>query len=81
MMPDIRLRCPIRRNKDKSGPDAKELLKKYGSAYLITSISLALVSFSICYVSIHRWRPWLLLSIPCTCPLPPDRASCKQGRR
>ena len=39
-----------RRSKDKKGPDAKELLKKYGSAYLITSISLALVSFSICYV-------------------------------
>ncbi|GMH37744.1 hypothetical protein BSKO_05617 [Bryopsis sp. KO-2023] len=28
---------------------AKELLKKYGSAYLITSISFAIVSFSICY--------------------------------
>ena len=40
------------RSKTKDGPDAKELLKKYGSAYLITSISLALVSFSICYVRV-----------------------------
>jgi len=30
--------------------DAKELLKKYGSAYLITSISLSLVSFGLCYL-------------------------------
>eukprot|EP01023_Acetabularia_acetabulum_P013299 TRINITY_DN1636_c0_g1_i1.p2 TRINITY_DN1636_c0_g1~~TRINITY_DN1636_c0_g1_i1.p2 ORF type:complete len:176 (+),score=33.90 TRINITY_DN1636_c0_g1_i1:176-703(+) len=28
---------------------AKDLLAKYGSAYLITSISFAVVSFSICY--------------------------------
>lgn len=28
---------------------AKELLKKYGAAYLATSISFALVSFAICY--------------------------------
>lgn len=28
---------------------AKELLKKYGSAYLITSISFAIVSFAVCY--------------------------------
>lgn len=38
------------RSKDKSGPNAKDLLKKYGSAYLVTSITLALISFSICYV-------------------------------
>jgi hypothetical protein len=31
------------------GEQAKELLKKYGSAYLITSISFALVSFAACY--------------------------------
>lgn len=41
-------------NKDKKGPDAKELLKKYGSAYLLTSISLSLVSFSICYVLVDN---------------------------
>ena len=29
---------------------AKKLLKRYGSAYLITSISLSLVSITICYV-------------------------------
>lgn len=34
----------------KSGSEtAKELLKKYGSAYLITSISFAIVSYIICY--------------------------------
>ena len=34
-----------------SGMDtAKKLLKRYGSAYLITSISLSLVSITICYV-------------------------------
>lgn len=29
---------------------AKDLLAKYGSAYLITSISLSAVSFGLCYV-------------------------------
>jgi len=37
-------------NKDGTGPSAKDLLKKYGSAYLVTSISLSIVSFAICYV-------------------------------
>ena len=41
-------------SKSKEGPDAKELLKKYGSAYLVTSISLALVSFTICYVLVDN---------------------------
>ncbi|KAJ6798232.1 Uncharacterized protein M6B38_214100 [Iris pallida] len=31
---------------------AKELLTKYGGAYLITSITLSLISFSLCYVLI-----------------------------
>merc|ERR1712232_689691 len=31
------------------GENAKSLLKKYGIAYLATSIPLALVSFAICY--------------------------------
>ena len=31
------------------GDQAKDLLKKYGSAYLITSISFAIVSFAACY--------------------------------
>lgn len=33
---------------------AKDLLKRYGSAYLITSISLSLVSFGICYVAVSN---------------------------
>lgn len=33
---------------------AKDLLKRYGSAYLITSISLSLVSFTICYLLISN---------------------------
>ncbi|XP_058088311.1 uncharacterized protein LOC131235185 [Magnolia sinica] len=37
--------------KDKSKTDqAKELLAKYGGAYLVTSISLSLISFSLCYL-------------------------------
>lgn len=31
---------------------AKDLLKRYGSAYLLTSISLALISFSLCYFAV-----------------------------
>ncbi|EKX47173.1 hypothetical protein GUITHDRAFT_152177 [Guillardia theta CCMP2712] len=41
-------------NKNKEGPDAKQLLAKYGSAYLLTSISLSLVSFGICYVLVDN---------------------------
>lgn len=37
--------------KKKSKTDeAKELLGKYGGAYLATSITLSLISFSLCYV-------------------------------
>jgi hypothetical protein len=32
------------------GVQAKDLLKRYGSAYLITSISLSVISFGICYI-------------------------------
>lgn len=31
------------------GEQAKDLLKRYGSAYLLTSISFAIVSFAACY--------------------------------
>lgn len=31
---------------------AKDLLKRYGSAYLITSISFAIVSFALCYAAV-----------------------------
>lgn len=34
------------------GEQAKELLKRYGSAYLITSISFAIVSFGACYLAV-----------------------------
>lgn len=33
---------------------AKDLLKRYGSAYLITSITFALISFSICYLAVSN---------------------------
>ena len=41
------------KDKDGKGVKAKDLLAKYGSAYLITSISLSLVSFALCYVLIN----------------------------
>ncbi len=31
---------------------AKQLLKQYGSAYLITSISFAIISFAACYAAV-----------------------------
>ena len=40
--------------KQKDGESAKSLLKKYGIAYLATSIPLALVSFAICYVLVDN---------------------------
>ncbi|CAK9314281.1 unnamed protein product [Citrullus colocynthis] len=39
------------KNKSK-GDQAKELLAKYGGAYLATSITLSLISFSLCYALI-----------------------------
>lgn len=36
--------------KQKDGESAKSLLKKYGIAYLATSIPLAIMSFALCYV-------------------------------
>mmetsp|Transcript_17051 Transcript_17051/g.23532 ORF Transcript_17051/g.23532 Transcript_17051/m.23532 type:complete len:227 (+) Transcript_17051:353-1033(+) len=35
------------------GEQAKQLLKQYGSAYLITSISLAIISFGTCYFLVN----------------------------
>jgi len=40
--------------KDKDGESAKSLLKKYGIAYLATSIPLAIVSFTICYILVDN---------------------------
>ena len=31
----------------------KQLLAQYGSAYLITSISFAVVSFALCYAAVN----------------------------
>jgi hypothetical protein len=39
------------RNSD-SQITAKDLLKRYGAAYLITSITLALITFTLCYVAV-----------------------------
>jgi hypothetical protein len=48
-------------NKDKQSDDGKpgvqkatDLLKRYGGAYLLTSTSLALVSFAICYAAVDN---------------------------
>ncbi|XP_073525848.1 protein FAM210B, mitochondrial-like [Phyllobates terribilis] len=38
--------------KKSKGDEAKELLAKYGGAYLATSITLSLISFSLCYLLI-----------------------------
>uniref|UniRef100_A0A7S2FL17 DUF1279 domain-containing protein n=1 Tax=Octactis speculum TaxID=3111310 RepID=A0A7S2FL17_9STRA len=35
-------------------PQATELLKKYGGAYIITSVTFAIISFSICYTLIDQ---------------------------
>ncbi|XP_060169903.1 uncharacterized protein LOC132600623 [Lycium barbarum] len=42
-------------NKEKKskGDQAKELLAKYGGAYLATSITLSLISFTLCYALIN----------------------------
>lgn len=40
--------------KDDGGESAKSLLKKYGIAYLATSIPLAIVSFTICYILVDN---------------------------
>jgi len=33
---------------------AKDLLKRYGGAYLLTSTTLAIISFSLCYVAVDN---------------------------
>ncbi len=44
------------------GAQAKQLLAKYGSAYLITSISFAVVSFAACYALVNAGAPGALPS-------------------
>ena len=41
-----------KKKKKSKGAEAKELLAKYGGAYLATSITLSAISFSLCYVLI-----------------------------
>lgn len=38
--------------KKSKGDEAKELLAKYGGAYIATSITLSLISFTLCYALI-----------------------------
>ncbi len=56
-------------NKVSKADQAKQLLAKYGSAYLITSISFAIVSFGTCYTLVNAGafcaRLSLLLPISC----------------
>lgn len=55
--------------KKKSKTDeAKELLAKYGGAYLATSITLSLISFSLCYALVTSGVDVqaLLLKVPFT---------------
>lgn len=40
------------KGKKSNGDQAKELLAKYGGAYLATSITLSLISFTLCYALI-----------------------------
>lgn len=40
--------------KEGDGESAKSLLKKYGIAYLATSIPLAIISFTLCYVLVDN---------------------------
>ena len=52
-------RLQIFSSKDEQGKEiskteqAKELLAKYGGAYLATSITLSLISFTVCYFLIN----------------------------
>ena len=48
------------------GAQAKDLLARYGSAYLITSISFAILSFGACYALVSSGAPGC--KIP-ACPL------------
>jgi hypothetical protein len=54
-------------SKDSSGKQsntelAKQLLAKYGSAYLVTSISFAIVSFAACYFAVDAGAWWACLA-------------------
>jgi hypothetical protein len=63
------------------GQQAKDLLTRYGSAYLITSISFAIVSFGICYALVNAGVdvPALLNPILGKFGLQPSDTSEKMG--
>jgi Protein of unknown function (DUF1279) len=54
-----------------SWPQAKQLLKRYGSAYLITSISFAIVSFAACYALVSSGAPCVIGSGLCSSTVHP----------
>lgn len=56
-------------SKKTKGQQAKELITRYGSAYLITSISFAIVSFTLCYALISSGMHVGLISSQVTIPL------------
>ena len=63
--------------------DAKSLLKRYGSAYLVTSISFAAVSYAICYALVSQGTPppsLRLLSISATGHCHAITAKCRMMR-
>ena len=59
------------------GQQAKDLLKRYGGAYLITSISFAIVSFAACYALVSAGG--LLLLPPDTFHLEAQQCHHLQG--
>jgi len=52
------------------GAQAKQLLAKYGSAYLITSISFAIVSFAACYALVNAGAQQYGACECCYCAVP-----------
>lgn len=68
------------RNKS-SGISAKDLLKRYGGAYLLTSISLSIVSFTLCYLAVDRGARPLAPALCLECSAAPDTCCRRcQGR-
>jgi hypothetical protein len=49
---EVGLFSALRNDNPAGKASAKDLLKRYGVAYLVTSTTLALITFSLCYVAI-----------------------------
>lgn len=62
------------------GDQAKDLLKKYGSAYLITSISFAIVSFAACYALVNAGLALPALTWPLVLGSSLSFTSCKHAK-